>query len=40
MEDDNTFIEDESIVLEDTDDSSVDDYKTNNIIPYIQSQRV
>jgi hypothetical protein len=38
MEDDNTFIEDESIVLEDTDDSSVDDYKTNNIIPYIQGR--
>ena len=35
MEEDNTFIEDESIVLEDSDESSVDDYKTNNIIPYI-----
>jgi len=35
MEEDNTFIEDESIVLEDTDESSVDDAKTNNIIPYI-----
>ena len=38
MEEDNTFIEDESIVLEDTDESNVDDYKTNNIIPYIQSR--
>jgi len=35
MEEDNTFIEDESIVLEDTDESSIDDAKTNNIIPYI-----
>jgi len=35
MEEDNIFIEDESIVLEDTDESSVDDAKTNNIIPYI-----
>ena len=38
MEEDNTFIEDESIVLEDTDKSSVDDYKTNNIIPYIRGR--
>ena len=35
MEEDNIFIEDESIVLEDTDESSIDDAKTNNIIPYI-----
>ena len=38
MEEDNIFIEDESIVLEDTDQSSIDDYKTNNIIPYIQGR--
>ena len=38
MEEDNIFIEDESIVLEDTDESSVDDYKTNNIIPYIEGR--
>ena len=35
MEEDNTFIEDESIVLEDSEQSSVDDYQTNNIIPWI-----
>ena len=35
MEEDNVFIEDESIVLEDTEESSVEDDKTNNIIPYI-----
>jgi len=38
MEEDNIFIEDESIVLEDTDQSSIDDYKTNNIIPYIEGR--
>jgi len=38
MEEDNTFIEDESIALEDTEQSSVDDYKTNNIIPYIMGR--
>ena len=38
MEEDNIFIEDESIVLEDTDESSVDDSKTNNIIPYIEGR--
>ena len=38
MEEDNIFIEDESIVLEDTEQSSIDDYKTNNIIPYIQGR--
>jgi hypothetical protein len=38
MEEDNTFIEDESIVLEDTDESTVDDYNTNNIIPYIRGR--
>jgi len=38
MEEDNIFIEDESIVLEDTEQSSIDDYKTNNIIPYIEGR--
>ena len=38
MEEDNTFIEDESIVLEDSEQSSVDDYQTNNIIPYIEGR--
>ena len=38
MEEDNTFIEDESIVLEDSEESDVDDYRTNNIIPYIEER--
>ena len=38
MEEDNTFIEDESIVLEDSEQSSIDDYQTNNIIPYIEGR--
>ena len=38
MEENNIFIEDESIVLEDTEQSSIDDYKTNNIIPYIEGR--
>ena len=38
MEEDNVFIEDESIVLEDTEDSSTEDYKTSNIIPYIMGR--
>ena len=38
MDEDNTFIEDESIVLEDSEQSSIDDYQTNNIIPYIEGR--
>ncbi|MAJ43742.1 MAG: hypothetical protein CBC83_02395 [Flavobacteriales bacterium TMED123] len=38
MEEDNTFIEEESIALEDSNQSSLDDYKTNNIIPYIEGR--
>ena len=38
MEEENTFIEDESIVLEDSEQSSIDDYQTNNIIPYIEGR--
>ena len=38
MDEDNTFIEDESIVLEDSEQSSIDDYRTNNIIPYIEGR--
>jgi hypothetical protein len=37
-EDNDNFIEDEAIALEDSDDSSVDDAETSNIIPFIMEK--
>ena len=37
-EDNEVFIEDDAIVLEDTDNSEEIDYQTNNIIPYIMER--
>ena len=34
-EDNDNFIEDDAIALEDSDDSSIDDVDTSNIIPFI-----
>jgi hypothetical protein len=37
-EDNDNFIEDEAIALEDSDDSSIDDAETSNIIPFIMEK--
>ena len=37
-EDNEVFIEDDAVVLEDTDDTDVVDAKTANIIPYIMEK--
>ena len=37
-EDNEVFIEDDAIVLEDTDNSEEVDYQTSNIIPYIMDR--
>ena len=37
-EDTEGFIEDDAIVLDDTEESSIEDYKTSNIIPFIMEK--
>ena len=37
-EDNDNFIEDDAIALEDSDDSSIDDVDTSNIIPFIMEK--